>query len=193
GVRPAGVSRPAQVAQRSRRSVASAPGLRPAGATTAEPKRASTCEIIHGSGGGEMVFNRETVESLLESHDFFWLDLNRPSGEDFSVLRDVFEFHPLAVEDSEQFDQRGKIDGLRRLRLHRCLWRSTRRPPIGRSALLLLRTLPRHRPSRGLPGIHSDPKALSAARAGNRAAIAAALPRHRRARRQLLRKPRRLR
>jgi magnesium transporter len=57
-----------------------------------------------------MVFNRETVEGLLESRGFFWLDLNRPRGEDFNVLRDVFKFHPLAVEDSEQFDQRAKID-----------------------------------------------------------------------------------
>jgi magnesium transporter len=104
------VSRPAQVAQRSRRSVASATGLRPAGATTDDPNRASTCEIIQGRGGSEMVFNRETVEGLLESPGFFWLDLNRPSGEDFNVLRDVFKFHPLAVEDSEQFDQRAKID-----------------------------------------------------------------------------------
>lgn len=30
--------------------------------------------------------------------------------EDFQILRDVFEFHPLAIEDSEQFHQRSKLD-----------------------------------------------------------------------------------
>ena len=57
-----------------------------------------------------MPFDRATVERLLEGDAFFWLDLSRPSQEDFNVLRDVFKFHPLAVEDSEQFDQRAKID-----------------------------------------------------------------------------------
>src|SRR5690349_9433856 len=40
----------------------------------------------------------------------FWLDLDRPAPDDFEILRDAFGFHPLAVEDSEQFDQRAKID-----------------------------------------------------------------------------------
>jgi len=30
--------------------------------------------------------------------------------QDFAVLRDVFEFHPLALEDSEDFGQRAKLD-----------------------------------------------------------------------------------
>jgi hypothetical protein len=38
------------------------------------------------------------------------LDLDQPEAADFAVLRDVFKFHPLAVEDSEHFDQRAKID-----------------------------------------------------------------------------------
>jgi magnesium transporter len=58
-----------------------------------------------------MQFDRETAESLLASGSFFWLDLAQPAEDDFDVLREVFRFHPLAVEDSEQFDQRAKIDG----------------------------------------------------------------------------------
>ncbi|MGH2999527.1 MAG: CorA family divalent cation transporter [Gaiellaceae bacterium] len=77
---------------------------------TNELKRASACEVIHACGAAKMAFNRETVERLLESHEFFWLDLDRPTEEDFGVLRRVFKFYPLAVEDSEQFDQRAKID-----------------------------------------------------------------------------------
>ena len=57
-----------------------------------------------------MHFSRETVEGLLASKQFFWLDLDQPTAGDFEILRDVFGFHPLAVEDSEQFGQRAKID-----------------------------------------------------------------------------------
>jgi magnesium transporter len=60
---------------------------------------------------GVMRFDRQTVESLLASDGFFWLDLVHPTRDDFDILRDVFRFHPLAVEDSEQFDQRAKIEG----------------------------------------------------------------------------------
>jgi magnesium transporter len=58
-----------------------------------------------------MQFDRETVETLITRDEFFWLDLGHPTEDDFTVLREVFRFHPLAVEDSEQFDQRAKIDG----------------------------------------------------------------------------------
>jgi len=57
-----------------------------------------------------MHFSRETVTELLASGGFFWLDLDQPGKDDFDILRDVFEFHPLAVEDSEQYEQRAKID-----------------------------------------------------------------------------------
>jgi len=87
----------------------SAPDLHAVSATSGVSE-VSTCEIIRARGAAEMAFNRETVEGLLESGDFFWLDLNRPTEEDFDVLRRVFKFHPLAIEDSEQFDQRAKID-----------------------------------------------------------------------------------
>jgi Mg2+ and Co2+ transporter CorA len=33
-----------------------------------------------------------------------------PRVQDFAVLRGVFEFHPLALEDSEDFGQRAKLD-----------------------------------------------------------------------------------
>jgi magnesium transporter len=48
---------------------------------------------------------------LLASGSFFWLDLGHPTADDFDILREVFKFHPLALEDSEQFNQRAKIDG----------------------------------------------------------------------------------
>src|SRR5437762_4114007 len=57
-----------------------------------------------------MHFSREKVAELLASGGFFWLDLDQPDQNDFSILREAFRFHPLAVEDSEHFDQRAKIE-----------------------------------------------------------------------------------
>jgi magnesium transporter len=74
--------------------------------TTAAP---STCRVVHQSGSSEQEFSRETVEKLL-ADGFFWLDLDKPDSDDFEILTDVFKFHQLAVEDSENFDQRAKLD-----------------------------------------------------------------------------------
>ena len=77
-----------------------------------EPEGApSKCQVFHPDGTGEMDFNRENVERLLADGQFFWLDLEKPTPGDFEILRDVFRFHPLAVEDSEHFGQRAKIEG----------------------------------------------------------------------------------
>jgi magnesium transporter len=71
---------------------------------------ATTCHVIQHGGGGEVAFSRETVAELLAGDGFFWLDLDQPDPDDYEILRDVFNFHPLAVEDSEHFDQRAKIE-----------------------------------------------------------------------------------
>ncbi|HXY79860.1 MAG TPA: magnesium/cobalt transporter CorA [Gaiellaceae bacterium] len=68
------------------------------------------CHVIHHRGSDRIHFSREAVEELLADGGFFWLDLDQPDDADFAILLDVFEFHPLAVEDSEHFGQRAKID-----------------------------------------------------------------------------------
>jgi len=70
----------------------------------------NTCTVIHDRGSEQMHLNRENVEKLLGGESFFWLDIDRPDADDYAILRDVFKFHPLAVEDSEKFGQRAKID-----------------------------------------------------------------------------------
>ena len=70
----------------------------------------NTCTVIHDRGSEEMHFDRENVEKLLAGDSFFWLDIDQPDADDYKILRDVFKFHPLAVEDSEKFGQRAKID-----------------------------------------------------------------------------------
>jgi magnesium transporter len=70
----------------------------------------TTCHLVHHHDSGEVHFSRETLEKLLTSDQFFWLDLDQPDADDFKILSDVFKFHPLAIEDSEHFEQRAKID-----------------------------------------------------------------------------------
>jgi magnesium transporter len=89
-----------------------------AGAADGQSRRESTtlvrgrsaCEVMTQQGSVREVFDRELAERLLANDTFFWLDLSHPTGDDFSILRNVFKFHPLALEDSELFNQRAKID-----------------------------------------------------------------------------------
>ena len=62
------------------------------------------------SPGAVKTGGRTDVERILAEGTFFWLDLQGPTPDDYAVLRDVFGFHPLAVEDSEHFGQRAKIE-----------------------------------------------------------------------------------
>ncbi|MGH2454371.1 MAG: CorA family divalent cation transporter, partial [bacterium] len=39
-----------------------------------------------------------------------WVDLDRARAEDLRVLSEVFQFHPLAIEDSQKTGQRPKIE-----------------------------------------------------------------------------------
>ena len=71
---------------------------------------ARACHLVDHEGAKATAFDRPTVERLLEGKKFFWLDLYQPHADDYAILRDVFKFHPLAVEDSEHFDQRAKLD-----------------------------------------------------------------------------------
>jgi magnesium transporter len=50
------------------------------------------------------------IRDHLDRDRFFWLDLTAPSHEDLDRLGKLFRFHPLALEDSEEFGQRPKLD-----------------------------------------------------------------------------------
>jgi magnesium transporter len=69
-----------------------------------------TATLLDRDGESHEKVDRSTVESLLSSGDFFWLDIENADADDFAMLRDVFHFHPLALEDSEQFGQRPKLE-----------------------------------------------------------------------------------
>jgi magnesium transporter len=50
------------------------------------------------------------IRDQLQKDQFFWLDLQSPGEEELKQLHDIFGFHPLALEDSEHFGQRPKLD-----------------------------------------------------------------------------------
>ncbi len=50
------------------------------------------------------------IRDYLQRDQFFWLDLTAPGPEELAQMRELFGFHPLALEDTEQFGQRPKLD-----------------------------------------------------------------------------------
>jgi magnesium transporter len=50
------------------------------------------------------------IEEHLARDHFFWLDLTAPSEQEVERLREIFGFHPLAMEDALHFGQRPKLD-----------------------------------------------------------------------------------
>jgi magnesium transporter len=52
----------------------------------------------------------DAVKHGVASGQFFWLDLLQLDDEGSDLLTNTFHFHPLAVEDSEHFGQRPKLE-----------------------------------------------------------------------------------
>src|SRR5947209_2888008 len=50
------------------------------------------------------------IHDHLERDHFFWLDLHNPGAQELTRLHEMFGFHPLALEDTEHFSQRPKLD-----------------------------------------------------------------------------------
>jgi magnesium transporter len=54
--------------------------------------------------------NATLAGALRDCKAVFWLDINKPTEEELSILDDVFGFHPLAIEDTIAYSQRPKIE-----------------------------------------------------------------------------------
>src|SRR5437588_2570907 len=50
------------------------------------------------------------IRDHMQRDQFFWLDLQAPGADELAQLREIFGFHPLALEDTEHFGQRPKLD-----------------------------------------------------------------------------------
>jgi magnesium transporter len=62
------------------------------------------------ANGSRAAADEPTIRQLLAEGTPFWLDLQGSGKDHIPVLRDVFAFHPLAIEDAEHFGQRPKVD-----------------------------------------------------------------------------------
>jgi magnesium transporter len=54
--------------------------------------------------------DREEIAGLLERDEYFWLDLTDPGPDEVAALRELFSFHPLALEDMVKRGQRPKLE-----------------------------------------------------------------------------------
>ena len=66
--------------------------------------------LIRIDGTTDDDFKRDDVEQALHNDEILWLDLHDSSDESLALLRDVFNIHPVAVEDALEFGQRPKIE-----------------------------------------------------------------------------------
>ena len=84
------------------------------GAVAAEPPgeagSGSSLTLVDAAGEVLASPDRGDIEQRLRAKTYFWLDLHRPAAHDIAMLGEIFGFHPLALEDSSNFDQRPKID-----------------------------------------------------------------------------------
>jgi magnesium transporter len=55
-------------------------------------------------------YDAERIRALRDSGEFFWLDLDTPTDEQLGELGDILDLPALAIEDSQEFGQRAKID-----------------------------------------------------------------------------------
>jgi magnesium transporter len=54
--------------------------------------------------------DRDAIGGLLKRDEYFWLDLTEPAEQEVADLKEVFGFHPLALEDTLKRGQRPKLD-----------------------------------------------------------------------------------
>lgn len=51
-----------------------------------------------------------SIKSALNSGEQIWVDLEKPDEKEMDILKDVYNFHPLAIEDCVHKRQRPKVD-----------------------------------------------------------------------------------
>lgn len=69
-------------------------------------------EILLLTAQGLEAKSLEELPALLAAEDggVVWVNMGGPTAEDMRVMRDVFHFHPLAIEDTRNHEQRPKIE-----------------------------------------------------------------------------------
>ena len=65
---------------------------------------------LYSADGPRAVAPADLSDLLKSSDDTIWVDMTGPTADDVRVMRDVFAFHPLAIEDTTNHRQRPKIE-----------------------------------------------------------------------------------
>ncbi|POX53317.1 magnesium transporter CorA [Streptomyces sp. Ru71] len=104
--RVGGLSRVARLARRRPRVDLSHPARSPLGSSVVN------CVTYHGGvrapATGDLV---EAVRQVRKSGDgFVWLGLHEPTNQEFAGIAELFDLHPLAVEDAVEAHQRPKVE-----------------------------------------------------------------------------------
>src|SRR3954470_22263890 len=67
--------------------------------------------IKHADGRVSRDTSPQALAAALRDEDStFWLDMVKPTDEEYALLDEVFGFHPLAIEDTLNYVQRPKIE-----------------------------------------------------------------------------------
>jgi magnesium transporter len=104
--RVGGLRRVARLARRRPRVDLSHPARSPLGSSVVNC--VSYREGARVPGGGDLV---DTVERVRKHGDgFVWLGLHEPTDQEFAGIAELFELHPLAVEDAIEAHQRPKLE-----------------------------------------------------------------------------------
>ncbi|NUM81672.1 hypothetical protein HUU42_12785, partial [bacterium] len=61
-------------------------------------------EFVKSISFDEMVIYLPNLKSV------FWIDLESPTDDDIQQLQDVFDFHPLCIEDCMSYSNAPKLD-----------------------------------------------------------------------------------
>jgi len=74
----------------------------------APPRQLVVCA---SNGQFHSYVNPEQIDELIDQADtILWLDLQNPQDEEIDLLREEFNFHPLAIEDATRHHERPKLD-----------------------------------------------------------------------------------
>jgi magnesium transporter len=60
--------------------------------------------------GSSIPADPAAVEKAMSDQKLLWLDLHQADEDTISLLRDVFHFHPLVIEDVTEFGQRPRVE-----------------------------------------------------------------------------------
>ncbi|AXG57290.1 magnesium and cobalt transport protein CorA [Streptomyces lincolnensis] len=104
--RVGGLRRVARLARRRPRVDLSHPARSPLGSSVVNC--VTYREGVRIPAGGDLV---DTVERMRKNREgFVWLGLHEPTEREFAGIADLFDLHPLAVEDAVEAHQRPKVE-----------------------------------------------------------------------------------